>query len=159
VASASAAMSDLYDRRRGDLGELAGAVRHVDGQVGALACVAGQPVALDLVSRPEVFAVLLGPLAQGYALDALGAHEEVARTAPAVAFLYGALGAARRERPRPGMGSAFSLHDSELVGAGLEHDGELIQLSAFPAEGGGPVASQAPSVRVARPSRRRGRRA
>ena len=159
VASASAAMSDLYDRRRGDLGELAGAVRHVDGQVGALACVAGQPVALDLVSRPEVFAALLGPLAQGYALDALGAREEVARTAPAVAFLYGALGAARRERPSPGMGSAFSLYGSELVGAGLEHDGELIQLSAFPAEGGGPVASQATSVRVARPSRRRGRRA
>jgi hypothetical protein len=131
----------------------------VEHQVGAVACVAGEPVALDLVSRSEVFAALLGPLAQGYALDALGAGEEIARTAPATDFLYSALGAARRERPTPGMGSAFSLHDSELVGAGLEHDGELIQLSAFPAEGGGPVSTQVTSVRVARPSRRRGRRA
>jgi hypothetical protein len=155
VASTSAAMSDLYDRRRGDLGELAGVVSHVDGQVGALACVAGQPVALDLVSRSEVFSALLGPLAQGYALDALGAREEVARTAPAADFLYSALRAARRERPTPGMGSAFSLHGSEWMGAGLEHDGELIQLSAFPAAGDGPVSNQAIS-RIARPSRRRG---
>ena len=47
VASASAAMSDLYDSRRGDLRELSAVVHHVDGQVGALACMAGVPVALD----------------------------------------------------------------------------------------------------------------
>ena len=138
-------MSDLYEGRRGDLGELSGVVHHVEGQVGALACVAGAPVALDLVSRSEVFAALLGPLAQGYALDALGAPEAVARTAPAVEFLHSALGAVRLERPTPGMGGAFSVRDSALVGAGLEHKGELVQLSAFPAQ----------SIRIARPSRRR----
>lgn len=155
VASTSAAMSALYDSRRGDLGELSGAVRHVEGQVGAVACVAGVPVALDLVSRPKVFAALLGPLAQGYALDALGAPEAVARTAPAADFLHSALTAARRERATPGMGRAFSLGDSLLVGAGLVRRGELVQLSAFPAEGRGAMASEAVSIRIARPSRRR----
>ena len=155
VDSNSAAMSDLYERRRGDLGELSGVVRHVDDQVGAVACVAGVPVALDLVSRPEVFAALLGPLAQGYALDALGAPEAVARTGPATDFLHSALGAARHERPTPGMGSAFGLRDPALVGAGLEHDGELIQLSAFPADGRGVVSTEATPIRIARPSRRR----
>ena len=155
VASTSAAMSDLYDSRRGDLGELSGVVRHVDGQVGALACVAGVPVALDLASRSEVFAALLGPLAQGYALDALGAPEAVARTAPAADFLHSALTAARRGRPTPGMGCAFSVGDSLLVGAGLEHKDELVQFSAFPAEGRGRVSSQAAAIRIARPSRRR----
>ena len=155
VASTSAAMSDLYDGRRGDLGELSAAVHHVDGQVGALACVAGVPVALDLVSRPEVFAALLGPLAQGYALDALGASETDAPAAPAAEFLHSALAAPRRERPTPGMGSAFSVRDPALVGAGLEHKGELVQLSAFPAQDGGHVSSQAEAIRIARPSRRR----
>ena len=155
VASPSAAISDLYGSRRGDLRELSAVVHHVDGQVGALACVAGVPVALDLVSRPEVFAALLGPLAQGYALDALAASETPARTAPAAAFLHSALAAARRKRPTPGMGSAFSLGDPALLGAGLEHKGELVQLSAFPADDGGRVSSQARAIRIARPSRRR----
>ncbi|MDQ5832135.1 MAG: hypothetical protein M3550_03635, partial [Actinomycetota bacterium] len=107
------------------------------------------------VSRPEVFAALLGPLAQGYALDALGAPEAVARTAPAADFLQAALAAVRLERPSPGMGCAFSVRDSVLVGAGLEHKDELVQLSAFPAQGAGCVSSRAAAIRIARPSRRR----
>jgi hypothetical protein len=154
VASASAAMSDVFDGRRGDLAELSGGVYHVEGQVGALACVAGAPVALDLVSRPQVFAALLGPLAQGYALDALGAPEAVARTAPAAEFLQAALNGARHERPTPGMGRAFGVRESVLVGAGLEHKGELVQLSAFPADGRR-VSTPAAAIQIARPSRRR----
>ena len=155
VESPSAAMSDLYDGHRGELAGLSRGVHHVDGQIGSLACVSGVPVALDLVSRPDVFAALLGPLAQGYALDALGGPEEVARTAPAAEFLHSALAAARRERPSGGMGRAFGLDEPALVGAGLEHDDELVQLSAFPAESGGRAARPAASVRIARPSRRR----
>ena len=155
VASPSAAMSDLYDGRRNDLADISRAVHHVDGQIGALACVAGVPVALDLVSRSDVFAALLGPLAQGYALDALGAGEAVARTAPAAEFLYSALAAGRRRRPGVGMGRVFDLDEPALVGAGLEHDDELVHLSAFPAEDGGPSLRPTASVRIARPSRRR----
>jgi hypothetical protein len=155
VPSASAAMSDLFENRRGVLGELSDAVHHVEGQVGAVACVAGVPVALDLVSRPEVFAALLGPLAQGYALDALGGEEAVARTAPAVEFLHRALDAARRERPTSGMGEGFSMGDARLDGAGLECKGELVQLSAFPADCGGVVSARPNRTRIARPSRRR----
>ena len=57
--------------------------------------------------------------------------------APAVDFLHSALAAARGERPGPGMGRAFGVDATALVGAGLEHEGELIQLSAFPGAGGG----------------------
>ena len=156
VDSASAAMSDLYEGRRGDLGELQRCACTTSRARSARsprrpACRS----ALDLVSRAEVFAALLGPLAQGYALDALGAPEAVARTAPAVEFLHSALGAVRVERPTPGMGCAFSVRDSVLVGAGLEHKGELVQLSAFPADSAGRAGSRAQSIRIARPSRRR----
>ena len=118
VASPSAAMSDLFDGRREDLGKLSGAIHHVEGQTGAVACVAGVPVALDLVSRPEVFASLLGPLSQGYALDALGAPETVARTAPAASLLHDVLGAVRVERPTSGDGAGLQPARPRLRGRG-----------------------------------------
>jgi hypothetical protein len=151
VESASAALSDLYDSRRDDLQRLSDAIHPVDEQIGALACVSGRPVALDLVSRSDVFAALLPPLAQGYALDALGAGERDPDPGRAERFLSGALDAPRLERPTPGLGRALALGASELVGAGLEHEGELIQLAAFPA--GGDEGRTHP--RIARPSRRR----
>ena len=105
VYSHSEALSDLYDSRRADLDPLGRAIRHVDGQIGALACVSGQPVALDLVSRAEVFAALLPALAQGYALDALGGTEPEPDPRQAEYFLRSALAPAAARaahgRPRP----------------------------------------------------------
>jgi hypothetical protein len=151
VHSESVAMSDLYERRRGVLGALSGAVRHVDGQLGALACVSAQPVALDLVNRADVFAALLPPLVQGYALDALGGPEAEPDPRRAEAFLRSALAAPRCDCRTVGLGRAVVLGTHAPIGAGLEHEGELIQLAAFPAEG----VARRPSPRVARPSRRR----
>jgi hypothetical protein len=150
VHSHTAAMSDLYEVRRTELDPLGRAIRHLDGQIGALACVSGQPVALDLVSRADVFAALLPPLAQGYALDALGGTEPEPDPRRAEAFLRSAL-APRRERHMVGLSRAVGLGTVAPIGAGLEHEGELIQLAAFPADG----AARRPSPRVARPSRRR----
>ena len=144
-------MSDLYDHRRADLDTLGRAIRHVDGQIGALACVSAQPVALDLVSRADVFAALLPPLAQGYALDALGGTETEPDPRRAESFLRSALAAPRRERRTVGLGRAFALGTPAPIGAGLQCGGELIQLAAFPADG----AASRMSPRVARPSRRR----
>jgi hypothetical protein len=151
VHSESAAMSDLYDRHRTDLDTLVRAIRYVDGQIGALACVSGQPVALDLVSRTEVFAALLSPLAQGYALDALGRTEAEPDPQRAENFLREAFASPRRGRRTVGLDRSFVLGTRAPIGAGLEHEDELIQLAAFPAEG----AASRMSPRVARPSRRR----
>jgi hypothetical protein len=148
VHSPSAALSDLYERRRGNLRGLAEAIDHVDGQIGALACVSGRPAALDLVSRADVFAALLPPLAQGYALDALGAPERKPGAERAEGFLSAALAAPGLERPTRGLGRAVALGAPSLVGVGLEFEGELIQLAVFPAE-------RRITPRIARPSRRR----
>ena len=75
VASATGAMHDIYDGRRERLAEFHDAVRLHDARTGALVLVAGEPVVLDHVSRPEVFAALHAPLVQGYALDALEARD------------------------------------------------------------------------------------
>ncbi len=135
VQSHSAAMSDLYDSRRAALDPLGRAIRHVDGQIGALACVSRRPVALDLVSRADVFAALLPPLAQGYALDALGAAEQGPDAEWVDEFLRSALEPPRRARRTAGLGRAVVLGTRSPIGAGLEHEGELIQLAAFPADG------------------------
>lgn len=149
VASQSAAMSDVFDHRRGDLDSLGRGIRHLEGQVGAVAAVAGRPVVLDLVSRAEAFACLLPRLAQGYALDALNSPESEPDGEAAEAFLRDALRAPRLETRTAGMGNGLAIGSPALLGSGLEVSGELIQLSAFPVDSGRSAG------RVAPPSRRR----
>ncbi len=124
-------------------------------QVGALACVGGAPIALDVVGRPEVFAALHDRLVRGYSLDALSARPRLDRD-PADATLAGAffarvLDASRRPAPTPGLGAAHTLVGDRIIGGSLTHDDELVALCAFPSS-----QSRDDVVGgVARPSRRR----
>ncbi len=160
VDSDSSAMADLYEAKRDDLAALAGAVKPVDGQIGAVAQIAGRPIALDLVSRPDVFGALLPRLAQGYALDALGVDAEDANPRAAEGFLHSALEAPRQEIDTPGLGCGLVISTTGIEGAGLEHEPEpeLIQLSAFPAGERGPDPQPQfveTGRSITRPSRRR----
>lgn len=155
VHSESAAMSDLYDERREELDEMVDRVSHEAGQVGAVALVGGRPVALDVVSRADAFASLLPRLAQGYALDALRMEDAEADPFEAERFLDSALHATRAELPTPGMGRGIRLADPALTGSGIAHDGELVQLSAFPAEASEDAGEAEGGAPIARPSRRR----
>lgn len=144
VESPSAALTDIYVSRRSDLDAAKQAIEVVDGQVGAVTAISGQPVALDLVSRPEVFAGLLPRLLDGYALQALGARERPGADGPlgeralatdddaAEAILRAALELPRGVLPPVGAGQAFALHSPELDGCGVQVEHELIALSAFP---------------------------
>ena len=81
ISSATGAMHDIYEGRRDRLAEIRDAIRLHDGQLGAVVAINGEIQVMDLVSRPATFAVLHGPLVQGYALDALesGAESAAAR--------------------------------------------------------------------------------
>ncbi len=59
VDCATAAMHDLYDAKRAELRALGSDMEPVLGRLGALALVGGRPIALDAVSRPDVFVDLL----------------------------------------------------------------------------------------------------
>jgi hypothetical protein len=156
VESPSAALTDIYVSRRSDLDAIKQEIEVVEGQVGAVAAISGRPVALDLVSRPEVFADLLPRLLDGYALQALGAHsgpgaregrggreallasdglggrELGTDDEAAEAILRAALELPRGGLPTVGAGQAFALHSPELDGCGVRVEHELIALSAFP---------------------------
>jgi hypothetical protein len=153
VVSETGAMHDVFEQRRETIGALCSAIELHEGQCGALVSIAGRLEVLDLVSRPEVFAALHGPLVQGYALDAL--EVSGGQPAPSVedaqAWLdQTVLGAATRERDGVGLGREVRFESAGATGAGLVEGDELVQLSAFAA-----APADEPRARIRRPGRRR----
>lgn len=144
------AMHDVFVHRRDRLDRLQRAVKLRSGQCGALGALGGRLDVFDLVSRAEVFAVLHGPLVQGYALDAL---EHRSRKAPTVdqaqEWLDEILTATVTETDGIGMGRDVRFAAPAGAGAGVVSGTELVQLTAFAER----RTSQEPVVR--RPSRRR----
>jgi hypothetical protein len=156
VASGTAAMYDVFERRREQLESISESVELCRGQVGMLAAVGGRFVVLDHVSQVEAFATLHGPLVQGYALDALEAD-----TAPAPSiedardFVELLLRAPFATSPSVGLGEGLSFAFGGLAGSGLICDGELVTITAFPQDT--QEHRRRGAGRVARPSRRRPR--
>ena len=97
-------------------------------------CIRDSPVALDLVSRPEVYAALASALNSGYAVQASKAEPAKPDDERAERFLTKATSSDRELAVNYGLGHAFKVSRKRLVAAGVEHDGELIALSAFPRE-------------------------
>jgi hypothetical protein len=155
--SPTGAMHDIYESRRTALEELRRAIRLHPGQSGAIVAIGGNLVVLDYVSRPDVFAALHGPLVQGYALDALEAHETdppAIEAASGFALLVSDCGVARRT-PGLGLGDEIRIAANGVAGSALAVDGELVQLTAFPSDDAGDARPAAGTTRVARPTRRR----
>ncbi len=148
--SSTGAMSDVFASRRAAVEELRASVPRQDGQIGAVAAIAGALVVVDVAGRADVFAALHAPLVAGYALDA--AEHEAGDAAPlpvptVQTFVDASLRAASTHRAGPGLGRLHRFADRRTQGARLELDGELVALTAFPVD-------VAPS-RVRRPSARR----
>jgi hypothetical protein len=150
IDSDTSAMRDIYASRAERLEELEAGISRRDGQLGALAFVGDRPLVLDFVSRPDVFAALWQALLRGYCLDALS--HEVAADLPDAGGWWEAIRRARpRQAPAPGLGRTLTFATRVTGGTGLAVDGELVQLTAFPANGDAHVRPG----RIQRPSRRR----
>ena len=151
ASSPTGALHDVFEQRRGALLEIERVIVRHDGQVGALVGIGGRFAVLDLVGRSDVWAALHRPLVQGYALDALE-HTGDARFSPEAAERLTALvnAAVLVERPTVGLGRHGRFLANGVAGTALAHEGELVQLSAFPLSGD---EQAAPTIR--RPSRRR----
>lgn len=151
VDSPTGASRDLYRSRERELRALEDAFPAQPGQCGALLGL-GPALCLDVVSQPDAFARLWPKLRAGYLLDALERLDGEPSTAAAVdAFVASVEEALTTRRPSAGLGEDVRLRSEDVVGSGLELDGELLQLSAFSSEDGGRRAFG----RIARPSARR----
>jgi ARG/rhodanese/phosphatase superfamily protein len=149
VHSMTGASHDTYRAYERDIRALEDAFPAQHGQCGAVLGL-GSTVCLDAVSRPDAFARLWPKLRAGYLLDAVE-RLDASPTAPAALgdFLEAVATSVPTHRPSAGLGLDVRLRGDGVLGSGLELEAELIQLSAFRAEGAG-----RPPRRIARPSRR-----
>jgi hypothetical protein len=158
--SPTSAMHDVYEQRRDRLRDFSAAIPLHPGQTGALAAIGGRICVLDHVSRPDAFATLHAPLVQGYALDAVEAEAaaDAAPRAPALevatAFLAGVQTTRVTQHDGVGLGRDTRFATARATGAGLVAGDELVQLTAFAADG--PDAPRpVRRTRIRRPSGRR----
>jgi hypothetical protein len=120
--------------RSASLEEYVQALPRLDGQTGVLVGIGGRLVCLDYVSRSDVFAGLYLKLVRGYALDAIESRSERPLSSTAIGRFLGELELAERSRrPAVGVGEDGML-DGYAVGCELEAEGEVVALSAFPAQ-------------------------
>ncbi len=156
VASDTGAIHDVFESRRGRLSELTGAISLHDEQTGTLVAIDGQITVLDWVSRPSVFADLHAPLVQGYALDAI---EHKGSGAPSAGEAEGFLSLALDNTPARsagvGLGQDLRFEGNGAEGAGLEIQGEMVQLTAFASGADEATPAGRRAARVRRPSQRR----
>jgi hypothetical protein len=148
VDSRTRASSDAFRAHRQRLDDLAAAFEALPGQCGAVLGI-GNTLCLDAVSRPDAFSALWPKLRDGYLLDALDRLDRRATRLERVLGFVDEVAAAEATRgPAPGLGVDLRLRGAGVVGSGLELDGELLQLSAFPTTG------ESAEERIARPSTR-----
>ena len=149
VASPTAANNDAFSAHGRAIAGLETAFPAQPGQCGAVLGL-GDALCLDAVSRPDAFARLWPKLRAGYLLDALEQLDARATRPERIHGFVDEVGQAPAERSR--LRASASTSDCAapgVLGAGLELDGELIQLSAFTIESDRPARG-----RIARPSRR-----
>lgn len=173
AASPTAAMADIYEAHRDRLARFREGVSRRDDQCGSVAVIGGRIAMLDFVGRADVYAVLHDAIVEGYALDALAVERRAERveSSPAVlpdggadeatvrgfVLLASDARAAAPSSPNPGIGLIARFAGNGVEGSALSADDDLVQLTAFPADGGDESSpGRRPARRISRPSRRRG---
>jgi len=151
VASPTRANADAFRAHRPSLVRLEQAFPLEQGQCGAVLAL-GDDICLDTVSRPDAFAHLWPKLRAGYLLDALDRLDQPAAASAGMAEFVAALSEASvTRRPSAGRGDDIRVSGRQILGSGLDFDGELLQLSAFTRDG----MSNTRMARISRASRRR----
>ena len=156
-SSPTTAYSDAVRHVQPDLDKLVGEFPLRPGQCGVLLGYGGAVVCMDAVSRAEAYEGLHQALLAGYIMDALsfvdgkGIGKEEADS-----FLAAVSAAKATRRPSAGLGDDLRLSAQAVTGSGLELDGEVIQMTAYPTDSdGGRARSMQHAPRIARPTRRR----
>jgi hypothetical protein len=134
IASPTDAQADLYTARARSLDEYVEALPRLGGQSGALVAVAGEPVCLDFVSRPDVFAGLYRKLLRGYALQAVERPLGRPLRRHAVERFLAAIDRGSAQMARTvGAGSTLR-YGGAVRGSELSAFGELVALTVYPGE-------------------------
>ena len=132
--SPTSSLHDVYESSEAQLGELRSRFRAVQGQVGAVFYVAGQPVGCEVYDSPETLAHMLPKLVDSYALDAI---EEARETTAAPSLdqvkkiLERIAGEPAQAYPAIDKGQDLRIQGESLQAAALVEGDRLLHLSAF----------------------------
>ncbi len=149
VDSPTRAQADIFRSHEASLAELRRAFPPAPGQSGALFAL-GDRMCVDYVSGPDAFVQLYPKLLEGYLLDAIERLDGKPTGAETLeAFLREVESAPSSRAASVALGEDVRLRGKQVVGSGLELEGELVQLCAFSTEG-----AAAAEARILRPSRR-----
>ena len=134
VRSSTGAMKDVFESRQQDLDAFLEHFPPVADQNGLLVCVNGKVVGLDVISRPEAFAVLHPKLIQSYVMDALTERPIRSKRIPseqADAFLKRIPGCREEYFESVGYGRDYRYEGKKIVGSALVHEGNVIHVAFF----------------------------
>ena len=132
--SATAAMSDIYERYTKRIDDYVGAFAAIDRQVGAVFTINGNIIGFDLFDSPGTFKKLLPKLVRSYALDAIDTDTKKAAAPsrePVEELLLAITQAEAKTFPASGEGVDVRLTGPNLMGAGLIVNGRVVHLGAF----------------------------
>lgn len=134
-ASETGALTEAYERRRGDLEEYQSAFTAVKGQVGYVVVVEGRICGVDIFGTEEVFGKLFRKLLTGYAMDAVDPRwraEGTVAKEDARRFLATLKEAQFEEYPSPGVGSDLRIRSQNVTGHALVAEGSIVHMAVFP---------------------------
>ena len=132
--SATAAMSDIYERHTKHIDDYVGAFTAIDRQVGAVFTINGNIIGFDLFDFSGTFKKLLPKLVRSYALDAIDTDTKKAAAPsrePVEELLLEVAQAEAKTFPASGDGVDVRLTGPNLMGAGLIVSRRVVHLSAF----------------------------
>lgn len=130
-ASPSAALEDAFaaasERNRPRLDDL----RPAPGQVGVVAVIGGEPVAVDLFDKAETLDAYWEAIVSGYALDGLDADKAPTDVAAVETFINQLDHVVAEPVPAVGLGDEVHFESDRVAGAALMWDDVLVHLAAY----------------------------
>jgi hypothetical protein len=135
--SPTMAMADLYESHKDLSNEYLTAFRPVDNQIGMVVFVDGKVAGLELLANFQTFQKIHSKLVNSYVMDALETAKSQEKMngktlkAKASKILDAAQKARLEVRRSVALGNDVRFESSDVIGAGLEFEGQILQLSIF----------------------------
>ncbi len=135
--SPTAAMSDIYEQKRGDLEDYLNHFKVVKDQVGVVVMIDGKVMGGDSFGSPEILEKVFTKLVTSYALDALetASRRNRGNSPQAVRQFCKEVQKARVEtRPSVDLGTDIRLENERVIGSALGYEDQILHLSVFAKE-------------------------
>jgi hypothetical protein len=142
--SPTMALSDLYERHQDMAEDFLKSFNPVDNQIGMIVFIDGEVAGAEFLPKFDSFKKSHSKQVHSYVMDALETapsyeKSKIKASKTQASKILGSAGEASAEKRKSvALGEDVRLESNELVGAGLEFDGQLLQMSIFLGESSKP---------------------